>query len=220
MSQTMTNTPLRDAMYAMSLAKPIPDAELLDEFVRRYPEHAEALTDYAIELAIDALTHGDDDDETDLPADLETINPAVSRVMSQFQNRLFEISQTRAAAEPPARAATASITNPFSALDRGGFRALASRLDINAAFLSKLRDRNLDPVTIPRGYCRHVAEAMDEDIEIMTAHLYAPTEGAPARQYYKAEGKPNVHARQSFEEAVRSSGLTEEQQRRLLSFRD
>ena len=30
---TTTQTPLRDAMYAMSLAKPVPDAELLDEFV-------------------------------------------------------------------------------------------------------------------------------------------------------------------------------------------
>ena len=83
-------------------------------------------------------------------------------------------SQKRAAAEPLARAATASIENPFSALDREGFRALASRLDINAAFLSKLRDRNIDPVTIPGEYCRHVAEEMDEDIEIMAAHLYAP----------------------------------------------
>ena len=42
-------------MYAMSLAKAVPDAELLDEFARRYPLHADALTEFAIELAIDAL---------------------------------------------------------------------------------------------------------------------------------------------------------------------
>jgi len=38
---------LRDAMYAMSLAKAVPDAELLDEFARRYPNHANALTEFA-----------------------------------------------------------------------------------------------------------------------------------------------------------------------------
>ncbi|MDO8534389.1 MAG: hypothetical protein Q7S17_06570 [Xanthobacteraceae bacterium] len=94
MTPTMTDTPLRDAMYAMSLAKAVPDAELLDEFVRRYPEHADALTEFAIELALDGLQHGDDD--LDVPADPDAISPVVSRVMSQFQNRLFEISQKRA----------------------------------------------------------------------------------------------------------------------------
>ena len=46
-------------MYAMSLAKAVPDAELLDEFARRYPQHADALTEFAIELAIDALMQGE-----------------------------------------------------------------------------------------------------------------------------------------------------------------
>jgi hypothetical protein len=217
MIETMTNTLLRDAMYAMSLAKRVPDAELLDEYVRRYPQHANALTEFAIELAIDALMEGEV--EEDIPADPDAISPVVSRVMSQFENQLYERRQARAAT-PPARAATASVANPFAALDRASFRALASHLDINTAFLSKLRDRNIEPVTIPGGYRRHVAEEMDEDLEALSAHLYAPPELTPARQYYKAEGKPNVHARQSFEEAVRGSGLSEEQQRRLLSFRD
>lgn len=217
MTPTMTATPLRDVMYAMSLAKSVPDAELLDEFVRRYPEHADALTEFAIELALDGLQHGDDD--LDVPADPDAISPAVSRVMSQFQNRLFEISQKRALS-PAARATTASVANPFTALDRDGFRALASRLDINTALLSKLRDRHIEPATIPRGFCKHVAEEMHEDFDLLNAHLYAPPEAAPVRQYYKAEGKPKAHARQSFEVAVRGSGLSEEQQRRLLSFRE
>ena len=55
----------------------------------------------------------------------------------------------------------------------------------------------------------------------MIAHLYAPQESVAAgRQLYKAEGKPTATARQSFEEAVKTSGLSEEQQRRVLSFQD
>src|SRR5882762_8070177 len=109
MNQTMTNTPLRDAMYAMSLVKSVPDAELLEEFVRRYPEHAEALTTFAIELAVDALQNREDDFE--VITDPDVISPVVSRVMSQFQNRLFEISQKKSAPKPRVRATRLSTGN-------------------------------------------------------------------------------------------------------------
>ena len=218
MIMTATQTSLRDAMYAMSLAKAVPDAELLDEFARLYPKYADALTEFAIELAIDSPMHRSD--EEDVPADADAISSVVSRVMSQFENQLYERRQARAAT-PPARAATASVENPFAALDRQGFRSLASKLDVNNAFLSKLRDRTIEPISIPKAYCRHLAEEMDQDAEAMIAHLYAPQEWVAAgRQLYKAEGKPTATARQSFEEAVKTSGLSEEQQRRVLSFQD
>lgn len=212
-----TQTSLRDAMYAMSLAKAVPDPELLDEFARRYPQHADALTEFAIELAIDSLMHRSD--EEDIPADLDAISPVVSRVMSQFENQLYERRQARAAT-PPARAATTSVVNPFAALDRAGFRALASRIDVSTAMLSKLRDRQIDPVTIPKGFCKLAADEMDIPEETLTAHLFAVPEVSQARQFYKAEGKPSMTARQPFEQAVQNSGLSDEQQRRLLSFRD
>ena len=218
MIMTATQTSLRDAMYAMSLAKAVPDAELLDEFARLYPKYADALTEFAIELAINSLMHRSD--EEDVPADADAISSVVSRVMSQFENQLYERRQARAAT-PPARAATASVENPFAALDRQGFRSLASKLDVNNAFLSKLRDRTIEPISIPKAYCRHLAEEMDQDAEAMIAHLYGPQESVAAgRQLYKAEGKPTATARQSFEEAVKTSGLSEEQKRRLLSFQD
>ena len=213
-----TQASLRDAMYDMSLAKAVPDAELLDDFARLYPQYADALTEFAIELAIDSLMHRSD--EEDVPADADAISVVVSRVMSQFENQLYERRQARAAT-PPARAATASVENPFAALDRQGFRALVSQLDVNSAFLSKLRDRTIEPISIPKAYCQHLAQEMDEDADAMAAHLYAPQESVAAgRQLYKAEGKPAGTARQSFEEAVKTSGLSEEQQRKLLSFRD
>ena len=94
-----TQTSLRDAMYAMSLAKAVPDAELLDEFARRYPQYADALTEFAIELAIDSLMHRSE--EEDVPADAEAISDVVSRVMSQFENQLYERRQARG--RPPGR---------------------------------------------------------------------------------------------------------------------
>jgi hypothetical protein len=81
-----TAMPLRDVLYEFSLAKPTPDAELLNEFVRRYPEHAAALTDFAVEIAIDAA-RGDDEMAAE-NIETTTVSPVVSHAMSNFQNHL------------------------------------------------------------------------------------------------------------------------------------
>lgn len=217
MTDTMANITLRDAMYAMSLAKRVPDAELLEGFVRLYPQHADTLTDFAIDLAIDALQYGEEVDEN-LPPETEAASPTVARVMSQFQNRLFELRHAQSAA-PQVRAATAvPSANPFASLDRNGFRALAARIHANTALLSKFRDRQVDFATIPQEYVRCIANEMAASLEDLSAHLCAATEAPTDRQFFKAEGKPKATGRQTFAEAVRNSGLSEEQQRRLFSF--
>jgi hypothetical protein len=221
MTDMTTDKSLSDAMYTMSLAKRVPDVDLLEDFVRRYPQHADALTEFAIGLAVDALLYGDE--EFDLPADNETISPMVARAMSRFQNRLFEMREERPSAPQPR--ASSAIVNPFASLGRDDFRALASKIYANTVFVSKLRDRQIDFKTIPARYVRHVAAQMSEDLEALTAHLAAVAEVRQAepqqpRQFYKAEGKPGSARRQTFEEAVRSSGLSAEQESRLLAFRD
>ena len=86
--QTPGTAPLRDALYAMSFAQPVPDAALLDAIIRRFPQHAEILTDFAVELAMDAL-RGDDEAEAQEDAiNLDHVSAVVSRAMSRFQNRL------------------------------------------------------------------------------------------------------------------------------------
>lgn len=47
--------PLRDVLYALAIAAPAPDASVLDDLVRRYPQHAAELTDMAVALALDHL---------------------------------------------------------------------------------------------------------------------------------------------------------------------
>lgn len=79
------STHLRDAMYELSMAKPVPDATLLDDVVMRFPEHASVLTEFAIELALDTLRGDAAIDEAEASVDLEKVSPAVSRAMSRFQ---------------------------------------------------------------------------------------------------------------------------------------
>ena len=217
MTAIKSDASLQDAIYALSLAARVPDAELLDAFVRRYPQHAAALTEFAIELTRDAMLEGEEDLEP--PADPEAISPAVSRAMSQFQNRLFAVRKGQAAGSS-ALTASSPAANPFASLDRKKFRALATRINANIVLLAKLRDRQIDPATIPGAFSERLAEELGEPLENLTAHFWSPPEAAPARQFYKANGKPAAPARQSFDNAVRGSGLSPEQRRRLLSFRD
>jgi hypothetical protein len=201
---------LQDALYALSVAKPAPDASVLDDLVRRYPEYAAQLTDMAVALALEVLAERD---EEPAPEQNSGMSPAVGRAMSRFQNRLYAVKQSF-------QAASANIgpqsANPFASLGRAELRDLGGRLGGNTVFAMKLRDRLIDPGTMTEGFRRHVADAMRAPLEVVVAHFAGRPQMA-AHAHYSAEQKPEIARNQSFEEAVRSSGLTPEQQAFLLS---
>jgi hypothetical protein len=204
---------LREALYELSTAQEIPDARLLDEIVRRYPDLGSELTEFAIALALDALRER----HTAEPVvDQQAVRQAVSRALKHVQDRLRAQGKTGQTAR--GRAAdirAADAPNPFAALDRPGFRALAERLNVSSVFVCKLRDRQIDPSTIPPAFQNRVAAGLDVPLEVVQAH-FAARQLLHAGQRFKAEGKPVLGARQSFEEAVKSSDLTLDQQRSLL----
>jgi hypothetical protein len=211
----MTNTitgrlSLRDAMYQMALAKPVPDAELLDEFVRRFPEHSTGLTEFAIALALDAF--GETEDEPFQPSSPET-SPAVSRAMSRFQNRLYAAKKVLA---EQVNATAPYAQNPFASMQRAELRTFAERLNANLVFVMKLRDRQIEAGTMSKGFQRRVSEELRAPIEVVVAHFAAQSEVRPSTRF-KAAQKPEGGAKQTFEEAVQSTGLTSEQQEYLLN---
>jgi hypothetical protein len=226
MSNTLSAGPhaLREALYELTLTQEVPDARVLDEIVRRYPRLGDELTDYAIALALDALRdrHGAD---VEPAADPKAVSPAVERAMKRLKSRLAARhgkTSARAAAgtaPPPRRAAdapAADVSNPFASLNRPAFRALADRLHANPVFLCKLRDRQIDPDTIPGAFQSRIAAELEVPLELVQAHFHAQ-QSIHAGQRFKADGKPAIGAQQSFEEAVRSSNLTPDQQKALLT---
>lgn len=218
MSQTLNASPhrLREAFYALSIARDIPDAKLLDDIVRRYPEFGEELTEFATALAVDALRGERVSEAVEAALDPRVLSPAVSRAISHFQNRLHAVTVgDRATETKPATAASAVAPNPFEALPRHEFRALAERLNANAVFVGKLRDRQIDPRTMTPGFQRRVAEELKAPLDVVVAH-FAASQLASARQFFKAESKPSAGGQQTFKEAVRTCGLTEAQQQVLL----
>ena len=203
--------PLREALYKLSMAERALDADLLDDVVKEYPAYAQELTDFAIQLALDELHDVADAAVADI--DPTVISPAVSRAMSHFHNKLHGL---RAAdALKPARSTQTAI-NPFATMSRDEFRGFTNRMNVNTVFATKLRDRGIDPDTMTDGFRRHVADDLKAPLDVIVAHFAGQRTATPG-QHFKADGKPGQAAQQSFEEAVRNSGLTEEQQKLLLS---
>jgi hypothetical protein len=219
----LAETPKRtfqDALYTLSIEKEMPDATLLDEVIRTCPEFSEELTDFAIELAIDRCTNRMREEEaTPSAAELENVSPAVSRALSRFQNCLHSLQAT-AVSDAVIKTMHGvgqahEAVNPFAHLSRDEYRDIAKNLNVNTVFLSKFRDRQVVPKSIPAPFQRRLAAEIDVPIDVLIAHLAAP-QGAPHGQLYKAKKKPSNQTQQTFEEAVRGSGLDSEQQKALL----
>ena len=107
------------------------------------------------------------------------------------------------------------VDNPFAALDRSGLRHIGQRLNVSNVFIMKLRDRQIDENTMTEGFQRRVAEELGASLDVVVAHFAGQAQIQP-EVHFKADKKPEAGAKQTFEEAVRSSGLTTEQQAYLL----
>lgn len=216
MKQTLCASPrsLREALYVLSTEQDVPDAKLLDDVVRRYPEFGEELTEFAIAIAVDALRGDRVVEDAKGAVDPSTVSPAVSRAMSHFQNRLHAVTAGGAKAANTG-ADVGDAPNPFVGLTRNEFRAFASRLNANVVFVGKLRDRQIELSTMTLGFQRRVADELNAPLDLVVAHFDA-RQTAPAGQFFKAVSKPVAGTKQSFAVAVRTSGLSEAQQEYLL----
>lgn len=205
-----------DVLYQFALSYEHPDARTLDEFIRRHPEHADALTTLAIELALEQL-EPEGPMTTEPAAHAAESAAMVERAMSRFQNRLFEVRS--AAKEAAAHTASARAPVPrdvFASRTPEQLQIIIVGLGATPLFVMRLRDRGIDADTIPAGFIRRLSEALGESEDIVRAHLAAPAQ-IHSQTRFKSDVMPAAGRKITFEEAVRSSGLTTEQQARLLA---
>ena len=186
-----------DVLHAFS-AESNPNADTLASYLKRYPQYREALIDLSIELftapKFDAVA-----------ADKVSADKS-KQVWSKFQSLLSPTD--------PASAAPRPMDNPLSTLSDERFRELASELNVNRLFLSRLRDCTIQVATIPRRFLFVVAQALTVSVEGLTSALEAPPAVASGLRH-KASGKPGAGDKITFEEALTSSALSEEQQAAL-----
>ncbi len=210
--QRRSSEPLRDVLYQFSMAKEIPDADLLDEYVRRYPDYAEPLTDFAVQLVVESKQSKTAED----PTPEARVSPEVSRAMSRFQSALHSAKTSRRES-PAASAAAATVANPFANLSREEFRRIAKELQANSVFLCMVRDGMILFGTMTPGFIALLTAAMKGQLTEVTDYLRTRTPVVAAGQFCKADDKPDAGTQITFEEAVKRSGLPPEQQKFLLT---
>lgn len=214
MTQCIPQPQLREALYTLTLAKEIPDAKTLDDVINKYPQFANELVDFAVELVLDFFREYNSEDLA-IEAE-EGVSLSVSKAMSYYQNRIFELKQGKAAnSNSEEKIEKQSIENPFANLDRKSFRNFSKEINATPTFVTRLRDRQIKPETIPSSFIRVISQKLNRPYEVVLKHFQAPPVLASA-QYYKSENKPMVQEQYTFEYALKNSGLTEEQQNKIL----
>jgi hypothetical protein len=189
-----------DVLYAFSVEQKR-NATTLNEYLQAYPQYQEEL----IDLSIDMLSSPVDEE---VLADIK-ISDGAALAWSKLQLMLPNSSLTSQSAD---------VENPLAALNKKTFRDLAQKLGLSRVFLTRLRDQTIAYPSIPRRFIEALADAANESVETIASALNRPAM-ISSSQSFKADGKPAAPKPISFNEAIETSNLSEEQKAALREFK-
>ncbi len=207
----MNDVDLQNALQELVESGELPDAEALERIVARYPRHAAELTDFAVEWALQEL----------LPeaATKDQGESAVPAAMHRFRARLAELEAgggTAASLQGDAAHETAPAAGePFARRSPAELKHLAVALGLDKTLVAKFRDRKIVPETVPAELREGLAAELEVPVAAIVAHLAKPA-AVHAGASFKAAGKPEVGAKETFDDAIRRSFLTSGEKARWL----
>ena len=180
------------------------DAATLEIYLKQYPEYREALVALSVELLVSPV------DETVQEANV-VLEESTENVWSKFQSLLSP--------SDPVSIRSSSVENPLAKLDQKSFISLAKSLGVSRAFLARLRDGTIVMATIPAKFIDSVSGALEIGADTLRSALQAPpTISTQAR--FKSDNKPTAEAQITFDEAIESSGLSEDQKEQMKAMKD
>jgi hypothetical protein len=179
-----------EVMFAFSV-EPQHNATTLARYLQTYPEFAADLVDLAHELNFSAsLGPSDAPLEEDAGAQAAWLQYAA-------------VKPTFVLSEP--------AQSLFDTIKGETFVALADALGVPRSVLVALRDRLVEPASIPHAFIRRFASAMNRTVDVVQQYLSLPPM-ASAAVNFKADQKPAVQNQITFKALLEQTNLTEEQQ--------
>jgi hypothetical protein len=222
----LQNTQFQDTINELAMSDRLPDAAQIEAAIQSCPGFAAEITEFAIELAMEMLL--EDDVEVAVAEDMEGISPLVNRALSVFENERFkcnqaeeaEASSDEVALETKSLRQTVQVGDPFASMDRGAFRKFGQAINANSIFATKVRDKQIIGTTYPHEFLELFAQALNESIEYAVEFVGSSLGLRPkAKEFFKADVRPDQTMQQTFKDAVRDCGLSEDQQRFLLNLK-
>lgn len=189
--------PSEEEVLLAFAVEPTHDRKTLERYLSEFPEHSIALVDCSIELMLDSTRSDNVVEPTE-----DTVEPAWQRFQA-----IMSVDDD------------APHINPFAKLNSTAFKSLAKRLDITNLLLVRLRDRAIEPMTIPIRLIQKLAAELEVTVDAVLAFL----NGSPSmisNHSFRSSVKPMVINQITFQEAIETSQLTESQKNTLKALED
>ena len=175
--------------------EPIHDRKTLERYLSEYPEYSEDLVDCSIELMLDT-NH----------------RKSVADSMEETVENAWQRCQTIMSVDDNVP------VNPFAKINPTSFKSLAKRLDISNLFLIRLRDRAIEPMTIPMRFIEKIAAEMQVTGDTISAFLNS-SPGLTLNNF-RTSSETKIASQISFQEAIETSQLSESQKNLLKNMVD
>lgn len=170
-------------------------AEVLETFVKRFPDYEAELRSLFESITAEEATPWQTEVEESLSSNfLET------RVRQKQQQLGFQPTTVRA--------------SPFEGSSPQELRRLTRELNVTPLFMAKLKDRTIEGTSIPSGFVVWLSSHLGETVDTLRDFFSGETRMAKGLAF-KSQNKPQVASKQSFWEALETSGLSEEQKQML-----
>lgn len=159
--------------FAMELTS---GRDILEQYLRDFPEYAAELIDLSYELSCEAR-------QNEMP-------------LSDEDQALIDKAWQRHVETAP----TETI-DPFVAVTAIEQRNLAQRLDVPRQVITAFRERRVELTSVPSLFLERLAAEMNSTVEILRTALALPPEPGLARSY-KADRKPKAPTSVTFEQLL------------------
>ena len=179
-----------DVLEAFAL-EPRADKATLEKYLRTYPDYAEAILDYSIEISREEVVRKEPPSAHDL-----------ALIATSWQKHVA--------------AAPRSFTDPFESLSFVEFNKIAGTLAVPKQVLTALRDHLVVAASIPKRFAGRMAAELRTGVSELLDFVAAPPTLHMTRSR-KSDAKPKINPRKTFEQVLADAGMSLEARSRLMA---
>lgn len=165
---------------------------VLENYLRDYPEYAEAILDFATELSREEVVRK------------EPLSARERAMIETVWKKHVEAGQK-------------PVADPFAVLSGVELGKVAKLLEVPKQVLTAFRDRTILVASIPKRFAERLAAEIHSDYETLMAWLAVAPPTLSLLRSHKSDAKPKVANRKTFEQVLTDAGVTPADRKKLMT---